>query len=49
MQARLPSFKRSATRQSDQRYSMPKGRRYAITLKNDNIEGIMLMKYGSLD
>jgi len=48
MQARLPSFKRSATRQSDQRYSMPEGRRYAITQKND-IEGIMLMKYGSSD
>jgi len=46
MQARLPFFKRSATRLSDQRSSMPTGRRYAITLKNVDIEG---MKYGSSD
>lgn len=49
MQARLPSFKGSATRYNNQRYSTPKGRRYAIALQKVSIEPTTLMRYKSLD
>jgi hypothetical protein len=45
MQARLPSFKRSATRQNAQRYSIKKEKRYAIVVK----KSMMLRKYGASD